>query len=271
MVEIVARFQRIPGYETISHISARLKAFAGKVFSTDALPNESRIIYIARKVLAFLGAALLVAAFIPIVPILLAGYIIYAIGQPSSTYKLGQMPRPLNENDLLAHLKILQQSKRPFHTLELIHGGNEAFAITRECAEALRDLKPKRLILKNCSITQDILDCMEAPKEYFVKKSEKPEGNVAVCTYDRQDKINTVVLSLDDDEILKSLKDLASRNQRVTHLYLMKEINDSKAQFCSDVHKYIAILKPVTTSLLLNNPNKFSAEAYTALLSPTRA
>jgi hypothetical protein len=249
---ITNQFFNIPGYGDISQLPKEAARLTERLLTSSALPNESKVQYVARKIFEAIGSFFIVLPLLPALPFLLIGYAIHQSAQPSDQYVIGGSEVSLTSKDVLNHLHKIEESKREFSSIEIVHDGEDPLILEDDVLNALKGLHPKNIVLKNVELSPENLESLETIKHYYVVTADIIQGTVHhVLTL--KEKISQVILPIDYDEMLETLKEISDKNQRIVNVYFTRPVPHHMEQAVKACMKKI---KPTTQNWILDAANR---------------
>lgn len=246
------QFFNIPGYGDISQLPKEAARFTERLLTGSALPNESKVQYVVRKIFEAIGSFFIVLPLLPAMPFLLIGYAIHQAAQPSDQYLIGGPDAKLTSKEVLTHLQKIEESKREFSLIEIVHVGEEPLILEEDVLNALKGLHPKSIVLKNVKLSPANMESLETIKHYYVDTGDSVQGNGQhVLTL--KEKISQVILPIDYDEMLETLKESSDKNQRIVNVYFTRPVPQHMEQA---VKACIKKIKPTTQTWILDAGNR---------------
>jgi hypothetical protein len=233
--------------------------FASRFFSPYTYPNEhlhTAILRIALEGLA--GVVTVFAMLVGGIPLVL-GFIAYRALQPTDHFIIGNAGGTLTNEELLAHLQKLLGIQKQFSCIEI--RSLNPLALNIENAKIFKQLHPNKLILP-ISNQLNVLENLETSSHYYQNDAN---SNVTKSIYHlvRKEKVSHLVLPLNPEEMVKTLKELVEKNERINRLYFLAMVPQKYDQ---EVSGLLAKLKP-SLKLFINNQERLSTKTLEALLN----
>lgn len=210
--------------------------------STGPLPNENKVMWVARKILNYIGLTfqaiaafsfVIVGGVVALPTFLVSEAFLFLSRLGIKNYTIGKPSELLDEKMLNDHLEALKDSKKKFAKLEIISKDGEILEISQTTAKLLSSIHPEMIVLKNCSVTTETADEIDTKTHYYIRTRTSNQIDLK-----RKPRVSHKELSSNKEEMLKELKELADKKQKVTFLKIPSEIP-------SEGQEYLNIIQPV--------------------------
>ena len=223
--------------------------------SSGPLPNENTILWVARKIFDFIGHAfqaiaafsfVIVGGIVALPTFLVSETFLFLSKLGIKEYTIGNPSENLDENMLNEHLEELKESKKKFARLEIVAKEEEVLEISETTAKLLSGIHPEHIILKNCNLTYEMVDKIDTESHYYIKTRDNNQIDLK-----RKPRLAHKDLSSDKEEMVKELKDLADKKQKVTCLKISSQIPQEAQEYLNIIQPAYYIVKAPVNSLTL--------------------
>jgi hypothetical protein len=244
----------------LAELPPRIKNWSDRLINEERLPNEGKVLFVARKALAVIAAFFLLVASLPLLPPLFLSYLAWQLMNPSEHCTIDPS---LNGDGQLDQLRSLVRSGRHIESLHFsTPSESNASHLDDELLALVQQLQPATLRLSNCSLTDAQIATLSSPRSYYMENLAAPPklGEIELL---RHLKVHAVVLPNTSHELLKKLQELAESHIWVNILYYTAPI---AADLQGAIEGYVQQIGPPLLQIQIDNNSNLSHPELCSLL-----
>lgn len=219
MVTQAAEATPTPTVSWWKQLPLRMKLYGQKLFSPRILPNDNKVQYVVKEIFKTIGYLFLILATLPPLPLFLLGYLVVWLCEPSKLYAIGNGKVALSPDEILRHLKAIEDHKREITELTIVQNSSTSSPLlSADVCAAIKRILPQKIFFGHNTVDLLILNALSSDRHYYVIET-KERSHKGLQQITLREKIPQVILPNTIDAAIAKMKKLADRKVRITTLY----------------------------------------------------